>query len=377
MTMSPLVTYVKKGLSNCYMPEKGCWSYIFHLDGRETPNQSLPAWDTFYSLNVILGLAVASHSHEEKGYDLTAMLKQNAQHLLERPVPTYAFGMALWAAAELGTSLEAPVYSHIRNLVFNRKHWNEFRAQDIGLLLSGISQQKTKGSKDFEEEAHALFAFIKQHFRAPSGLFYDTATGCRKNFSSFATQTYLITSFYHYGTAYGNEEALALADISVKKLLALQGPDGEWPWFYNSSKGIVIDNYEVYSVHQGGMAPLFLAFAEKRGLPGAREAIIKGFNWLFGNNQLKQSMMIPERGMFYRSIIRKGELISKKKRVLRAIINSITGSSDHYIPPSQLTLRQECRSYELGWMLYSFGNRTDLPQITEHPEFINANNRFS
>ncbi|HEU5047989.1 MAG TPA: hypothetical protein VFT64_09145 [Rickettsiales bacterium] len=359
------------------MPEKGCWSYIYHLDGREAPNESLPAWDTFYSLNVILGLAACSHNHEEKSYDLEMMLKQNAQHLLERPVPTYAFGMALWAAAELGKSLEAPVYSRIRNLVFNRKGWVEFRAQDIGLLLSGISQQKMKGSNDFEEEAHALYHCIKQHYLAPSGLFYDTATGFRKNFSSFATQTYLITSFYHYGTAYGNEEALALADASVKKLMLLQGPEGEWPWFYNSSRGIVIDNYEVYSVHQGGMAPLFLAFAEKRGIPGAHEAIIKGFNWLFGNNQLKQSMMIPEKGMFYRSIIRKGELISKKRRIARAIVNSITGTSDHYAPPSQLTLRKECRSYELGWMLYSFGSRTDLPQITEHPEFITANNRHS
>jgi hypothetical protein len=40
------------------------------------------------------------------------------------------------------------------------------------------------------------------------------------------------------------------------------------------------------------------------------------------------------------------------------------------IDPSELELRLECRSYELGWILWSFGQRSDLPELTHNAMFI-------
>ena len=40
------------------------------------------------------------------------------------------------------------------------------------------------------------------------------------------------------------------------------------------------------------------------------------------------------------------------------------------IDPSEVELRLECRSYELGWILWSFAQRSDLPELTHNEMFI-------
>ena len=36
---SPLVKYALKGLQRCWLPEHGRWSHVYHLDGRDQPNE--------------------------------------------------------------------------------------------------------------------------------------------------------------------------------------------------------------------------------------------------------------------------------------------------------------------------------------------------
>ena len=54
------------------------------------------------------------------------------------------------------------------------------------------------------------------------------------------------------------------------------------------------DFYEVYSVHQYGMAPALLECAERHDVSAARDALIKGFKWVLGDNQLDSPMLVPE-----------------------------------------------------------------------------------
>jgi hypothetical protein len=56
----PLISYVLKGLHNCWMPQYQRWSHIYHLDGRATPNQSVPESDVFYSLNASAGFSATT-----------------------------------------------------------------------------------------------------------------------------------------------------------------------------------------------------------------------------------------------------------------------------------------------------------------------------
>ena len=80
-------------------------------------------------------------------------------------------------------------------------------------------------------------------------------------------------------------------------------------------------------------------------------------------------MLIPELGLSIRSQIRKNELSSKAPRILRAVKNACLGRNSGLIDSSGVGLRLECRSYELGWILWSFGSRTDVPELSDSPSF--------
>jgi hypothetical protein len=363
---SPLTEFVLRGLRSCWMPDTRRWSHIYHLDGRAQPNQSIPESDVLYTLNVLLGFSRIRHLGPIHDFDLKQIFLENVAKVPTLPSPKYAYGMALWAAAELEFDIPSRTLSEIRALIAKRVGWMKFRAQDLGMILIGCVAQAKRSMPDLGTLAHDLFAHLDKNYSCESCLFFDEATGLRRRFSSFATNTYLTLACYIYGEWSGNRRAIELAKRCSRKLISLQGPQGEWPWFFYTPRGRVVDFYEVYSVHQDGMAPAFLEHAEKHGVEGAREAIQKGFRWIYGENQLRRSMLWPKEGLICRSHVRKGELADKGKRIMRSITNACSGGGGTLAPPSELELRLECQSYHLGWVLWSFGNRDDLRDITHH-----------
>src|SRR5207247_915242 len=94
--VSPLITYALRGLRNCWMPELGRWSHIYHLDGRSQPNQSVPESDVFYTLNVLLGFSRLRHVGSSHGFDLPEIFRTNVALVPTLSSPKYAYGMALW-----------------------------------------------------------------------------------------------------------------------------------------------------------------------------------------------------------------------------------------------------------------------------------------
>jgi hypothetical protein len=367
---SPLVNYALNGLQNCWLPDHGRWSHIYHLDGRNPPNESLAQSDVFYTLNVLLGCARVQQL--PGNIDVTGTFQRNVRQLLRLPVEKYAFGMALWAAAELKLEIPTDVVQYLKNVLSKKKNWQTFRAQDIGMILTGIVAQARTDPKQWKLFADELFAFLIERYHGTSGLFFDAPFGLRRRFASFASQTYLTLACYSYGEFANNCRAIEIASACTRKLIDLQGPSGEWPWFFDAQNGLILDFYEVYSVHQCGMAPAFLERAEHHNVPGARDALIRGFNWILGANQLARPMLMPQLQMTIRSLVRKHELHTKKLRMIRAIHNALLGHSTWLIDPADLRLRLECRSYELGWILWSFGHRSDLPELTHNQFFSEA-----
>ena len=371
---SPLIDYALAGLQRCWVPENGTWSHIYHLDTQETPNESILHSNVFYTLNVLLGLARVPTV--PSSIDVESIFQQNASRLIALPVNKYAFGAALWAAAELKLNVPADVLAFIESMLADKRQWENFTAQDLGMILIGVVAQAKHDPQKWSALADELFHYLATRYHSKSGLFFDAAHGLRRRFSSFATQTYLTLASYIYGEFTNNAQALEIADACTSKLISLQGPNGEWPWFFDSNLGHVLDFYEVYTVHQYGMAPAFLEHAERRGVQGARHALIHGFNWVFGQNQLGVPMLVPELQLSIRSQVRKGELHTKNLRILRAILGSVLGRQTGLIDRANIDLRRECRSYELGWVLWSFGQRTDLPELTHHTAFAEAVTRY-
>lgn len=367
---SPLVNYALNGLQNCWLPEHGRWSHIYHLDGRAEPNESLARSDIFYTLNVLLGLSrLQQGSHN---VDVPEAFGRNVQQLLRLPVAKYAFGMALWTAAELKLEMPADVASHIERLLSDQKNWWSFSAQDLGMILTGIVAQARAGRNEWYRFADPLFTFLVERYNSGSGLFFDAPKGLRRRFASFASQAYLTLASYSYGEFAKNQRAIEIANTCTLRLIDLQGPHGEWPWFFDAEEGRVVDSYEVYSVHQYGMAPAFLERAEHHDVPGAREALIRGFRWVLGDNQLARPMLVPKLHLSIRSQARRHELRTKRLRVVRAVRNAVLKRDAHWVEPASLRIRPECRSYELGWLLWSFGQRSDLPQLTHNQIFADA-----
>jgi hypothetical protein len=364
---SPLVKYALQGLMHCWLPHFGCWSAIYHLDGRNLPIESKPSSDVFYTLNVLLGFARISHI--PSGIDVAGTFHQNASRTIALPVPIYAYGMTLWTAAELDLPIPVEVLAHIKSILSERRNWRAFRAQDLGMLLTGAVAQARRDPRTWSATADALFAFLVEHYHCSSGLFFDSAFGLRRWFGSFATQTYLTLACYAYGEFANNASAIEMANVAARKLIARQGPNGEWPWFFHVPSATVVDFYEIYSVHQYGMAPAFLEYAERHGVTEARGALIKGFGWVLGENSLRRPMLIPKLHLSIRSQVRKGELHTKAFRIGRAVCNGLLHRASGLIDPGSVELRFECRSYELGWILWSFGQRTDLPELTDHRIF--------
>jgi hypothetical protein len=372
---SPLVDYALKGLERCWLPNHGRWSHIYHLDNRDQPNESVPRSDVFYTLNVLLGLARVQHIPQ--GVNVRETFERNVSHLLTLPVSKYAFGMALWTGAELRLELPGDILRHIEAMLSDTDEWRSFRAQDIGMIITGVVAQAKLDQKKWTPIAAKLFAFLVDRYCSPSGLFFDAGFGLRRRYASFATQTYLLLACYAYGELMKDQRAIEIANNCTRKVIALQGPNGEWPWFFDASSGLVVDFYEIYSVHQYGMAPAFLERAEQHGVLEARSAMIKGFNWVLGQNNLAVHMLVPDLHLTIRSQVRKGELYTKRGRVLRAIRNSILGHEASLIDSRDLVLRYECRSYELGWILWSFGQRSDLPELTHHKMFMGVGEKQS
>lgn len=364
---APLVNYALNGLERCWLPEHRLWSHIYHLDGRSSPNESVPSSDVFYTLNVLLGMSRVAEIPD--GIDIPEIFRRNVLQLTKLPVRKYAFGMALWSAAELGLEIPDPVKCELRAILADEGQWKSFRAQDLGMLLTGVVAQARAGEKEWLHYARPLYRFLKERFHSESGLFFDAPFGLRRRFSSFATQTYLSIACYQYGEFASDASALVMADTCVRNLIALQGPQGEWPWFFDASSGRVVDFYEVYSVHQYGMAPALLEWAERFGQRQSRDALIRGFNWVLGHNQLGRTMLVPELSLTLRSQVRKGELATRAPRVLRAVKNAWLSRGERLIDGANVELRLECRSYELGWILWSFGRRTDLPELTHNAAF--------
>jgi hypothetical protein len=367
-TPSPLVAYALDGLRQCWMPELGRYSHRYCFD-TEAPNESVPPSDIFYTLNVLLGFSRLPEAVTRAEIDAAAVFEGCCRGAATVPLRVYGYGMALWAGAALGIAASGALADRVRTMLADDDVLARMTAQDLGMTIAGLTAQST-ASAEWRVVADRLALRLRDRYHDPgSRLFYNQPTGLRRAFSSFASQVYSLLALYQYGETFSHDWAIGLANQAAAALIGLQGRRGEWGWFYYVPQRRVVDFYEVYSVHQHGMAPAFLHHAARHGVAGAREALVGGFNWLFGDNEMGVSMLRPAERMFYRSQLRRGELDGAWRRGLRSVANAALHRADAVERHSGLVLRRECRSYELGWILWSFGGRDDYSELTHRPEF--------
>ncbi len=369
--LSHLSKYGLAGLRRCWMPERGTWSHKYHLDGRPQPNESVPPSDLYYSLNVLLGLSRVPGALAAEPYEVPDLLVALCRGAMLLPVRNGTWGMASWAAAELDLDLPAPLAAKMAGFAKDPSELARWRTQDIGLTLSGACALAAR-DPSWRPLAGALRDLLMSEFRGRGALFRDSGRGPRRYIATFATQVYAALALYQYGELAEDAAAIQAANACVEKLIAVQGELGEWPWFYSPDTEAVVDRYEVYSVHQHGMAPALLHHAVRHGVPGSRAAVVRGFEWIFGANEMGISMLLPGLQLIYRSQALRGLHARREMRVLRAVASAVTRSGGRAAGAAALRLTEEMRSYEFGWLLWSFGGRTDYPELTNHAQFVAA-----
>jgi hypothetical protein len=197
-------------------------------------------------------------------------------------------------------------------------------------------------------------------FRRPTGV----RSALIHRLTSFAAQVYPLHGLASFYRVSGEAPAPALARAAAR-IVAAQGPLGEWWWLYSTQNTAILEGYPVYSVHQDGMAFMALLPAEKLGLGAYREPLGLGLDWLSGRNELATDLVRRDPPIVFRNIQRVGSDADamfgiSRANLARVVARSLRPGSDHVeVEPDGLEVLHECRPYHLGWLLHAYALATE------------------
>ncbi|MBN9335935.1 MAG: hypothetical protein J0I64_20950 [Devosia sp.] len=267
-----------------------------------------------------------------------------------------AVALAAWAAAEI-----AGVYAG--NLFQQLEDYLESGEVETVPVAWALTAALAAGELGPSEKVEWLAARMLLDAQGPGGLFAHTmparAAGfARGHVGCFADQVYPIQALARLGFANRNAAALNAAEACAARIVALQGPAGQWWWHYDAREGSVVEGYPVYSVHQHAMAPMALLDLHDAGGTDHRDAIMKGLDWIDHHPETAEPIASPEDAMIWRKVGRREP--RKLVRALSALTTAaVTGWHLPYLdaafPPGPVD--RECRPYEFGWMLYAWRSR--------------------
>jgi len=363
--MSRLVQQASRLLREMFDETQALFSYsLREVDGRYVNDFSHPS-KIRYTINVLAGLQAAADA-EGLDWDVAHLVDRFASLHLPAVVNAADKGLMLHVLASAGHERRDAVLSEIETLLDSREATARLNLQEIGWLLSGLCRHaEITGDGRSVASAERLFrATDRDYLNRDTLLPRFTRQWWRRPFTSFGGLTYFLMALRDYAAAFNDPYAEMLFRESVVKTIQLQGRGGEWPWFVNVNQQRVAEWYPVYSVHQASMAMLFLLPALDMGVAGARASIEKSLSWLAGGNELGIAMMRVEPFMTFRCI-RRREPASRALTYGRSLARSALHSQAPALRPAQLDVNTECRSYEIGWLLYAWAGRKDFEDFTE------------
>jgi hypothetical protein len=355
--MKPLLEGSLAFLENAYDERAGLFSYSTRLrEGRLVQDFDNPR-TLRYTINSLLGLRQAARLEPDAPW--RAELAGAVDRFLERQ-----YGQ-LESPADLGLLLAL-----LDDRLDDPRAWDALRRvrtaaeadgaglhmQDLAWMLWGAC------AAGAEPVAHRVYRTIVTRFLEPrTGLPRHTLSDLRRHVVSFGTVVYFLRAMHEYASAFAKDDARARFDAGVARMLQIQGPQGEWPWLIGVGSGMPLDFYPVFTVHQDSMAMLFLLPALDAGLEAARPAIDRSFRWNLGDNQLDEPMVVEEPFLVYRSIERR-ERLPRARRYGRSLVRARAGRPAG-LRDGGVRINREARSYHLGWILYAWSGRRDVPSL--------------
>jgi hypothetical protein len=324
--------------------------------GRDNP---VPAFDADkswrYTIMCLLGLARA----EQAGFKTPVKLEV----ILERMLNTAAnlgageFGLMLWMAVRVNSPLTTRIARGLARKL-EECAFEKLTGMEVAWIMTGNAMFRKQAGKDGENSNRRLLDYFFSSRISESGLIYHLGRGWRRRFPNFATQIYSLHALSVCARleedARCAEEATRLGGLIRRR----QRDNGGWPWLYDAKNGVVAEPFEVYSVHQHGMAPMaFFELAEATGCD-ISATLAKSMGWLVDRNELGFPMMDHKTGLIYRSIRRRKP--DDRLEIYWRVMQCWLGLKPRGLfpqKPSRLEVYFTCRPYELGWTLEAWCGR--------------------
>lgn len=363
--MNQLIEKASRFLLNMFNEKQGLFSYSTRLEGNNYVNDFSHHSVIRYTINSLAGIQRADKYYPHL-FDFYEILESFLAHQATNIMNVADNGLLLSVLAEAEHDNVKVQLKKVQKIIENKKVLLGCSLQDLCWILTGLSAYAKKSQSEVGRElSERVFKVLHQHYFNRDTLFpFHSLEAYRRRFVSFGAITYFLRSLYDYSHTFSDKYAETIFRELTIRIISLQGPMGEWPWFFDAKRGEVVDYYQIYSVHQDSMAMLFLFPALDLGVPGASEAIERSYRWLFGVNELNEPMIVPQPFFIFRSIKRK-ESWEREKRYARAVLRSITRTKARQINPYLLEINKECRSYHIGWILYAWSGRGDFREFTE------------
>jgi len=337
-----LLPIVREALPRMFEPSAGLFCYREKRSGDRLQREGT---SVRYSAMCVIGLGTAGDGLSSLIDVPALMAKLEAQ---TEYVPGDA-GLVAWAAAIVDPENAPRMYARAFG---NAEELAALPTMETAWLLTAAAEaiDRKLPVPGIEQPARAMAEQLERAWNRDTGLFYRSArTGSAiRNIASFATQIYPVYGLAVFARATGDAKAATMATKCADRLCALQESDGGWSWLYDVDRGTIVDAMPIYSVHQEGMAPMALLQLQRAtGKPYAEQAA-KGVSWLRGPNPMRMSMVDET----WRTIWRAQE--SRLPLGVRSVPVNAIGAKLIGRPIVRGThhhLVDECRPYELGWLL--------------------------
>jgi hypothetical protein len=308
-----------------------------------------------YSAIMLIGLAADGLANWDLPYDPATLVAEMVNDL----ATWHNLGDAAliaWAAHAIGVDSTA-AWGHVRHL-FERRAAHPTVETAWALAAATIDHRTAGNDLQRRLAEHLLTAW-----NPSTGLFGHTAGGhnSRSHVSCFADQVYPIFALARYAAQQVDLASLDTAAKCGRRICALQGHDGQWPWHYDPRTGLVVESYPVYAVHQDAMGPMALRALQDAGGGQFDTFISKGLRWLESAPELHGGSLIDDDAhMVWRKVARREPL--KMTRYVQAACTRLhprlrAPGVDALFPPG--VIDREDRPYHWGWFLYAWAAEQD------------------
>ncbi len=321
--------------------------------------------DYKYTMNTLLGLYKVRKNGNDIFIDVESDYSLVVSKYEDRIASVEDLAATIWTGNTIEGRISSGLLAKFRSVVKEIPRIRHLKAQALAWAIIACLSCGEKLLLDAKTLAD--FA-IDRYVHRDSHLVRHFPSGYRSDWGSFAASCYMAYSFLLLSRRMGDIRIRDTGIQIARKLVELQGPQGQWAWLYDVPNGRVADYYPVYSVHQHAMAPFFLLEAFDQGYEEFKQPLVKGFRWVLGENELGQKMVSKTERLIWRSAFRR-EPLGKLVRFGRALGVSYAGLKSGIVSENTLRMNRECRSYELGWALWAFSGRDDFHDILAEPCF--------